>query len=75
MIINSTRNKIKQIKPNDPLWHIKSGLYMTPRAGFQINEKCPKEYRAIIAQCINSGWLQPIAYMCDDEYMWEELKS
>lgn len=67
--------KIKTVKPNDPLWHITSGVTLTPRAGFVISEKCPREYKLIIADCLNNGWLKPVAYMRDDEYMWEELKE
>lgn len=73
--VSSNKNKIKQIKPNDPLWLIVDGLYLTPRAGFQINLNCPKNYRMIISECINNGWLQPVAYMRDNEHMWEKIQS
>lgn len=75
MMYNTTNNgKVKQIRAGDELWHIKQGLYLVPRAGFEINQSCPREYRMIISECINRGWLVPIAHMRDDEYIWENLK-
>lgn len=68
-------NKIKQIRPGDSLWHIKQGLYLTPRAGFEIVKECPNTYREVITECVSRGWLVPIAHMRDDEYIWEELKK
>jgi hypothetical protein len=76
MYINSdTKHKVKSLKAGDPNWHIHNGLTITPRAGFEISNQCPREYRLILADCIDRGWLKPVAYMRDDEYMWEELKK
>lgn len=75
MKITTSKVKIKTISQGDKLWMINNGLTVTPRAGFQISEKCPSEYRMILMQCIDFGWLKPVAYMRDDEYMWEELKQ
>jgi hypothetical protein len=69
------RFKIKTIKAGDGDWYMKDGLIVTPRAGFEINERCPVEYRDIINQCLLSGWLKPIAYMRESEYMWEKLSE
>lgn len=73
----NTKNNgnVKQIRAGDDLWHIKQGLYLMPRAGFEIKKECPNTYKEVIAECINRGWLEPVAYMRDDEYMWEELKN
>jgi hypothetical protein len=27
----------------------------------------------IIEKCISSGWLKPVAYMKESEYIWEKL--
>lgn len=75
MIIVSNSKSVKQINPGDRLWYIKQDITMTPRAGFVINQKCPREYKAILSECIDNGWLQPVAYMRDDEYTWESLKE
>jgi hypothetical protein len=48
---------------------------LVPRAGFELSEQCPQEYRMIIADCINCGWLKPVAHMQDSEYTWELLQK
>jgi hypothetical protein len=75
MKFNTPTTKVKTIKQGDSLWYINNGLTIVPRAGFEINKECPYTYRDIIAECVNRGWLTPIAHMRDDEYMWESLKE
>ena len=66
--------KIKTIKSDDPLFYIKGDFMLSARAGFEISTSCPKEYRMILQECITMGWINPVAYMRDDEYVWESLK-
>ena len=51
------------------------GFTFIPRAGFEINPKCPREYRLIIAECINNGWLKPVGYQTVEEEFLEELSK
>jgi hypothetical protein len=51
------------------------GLRLVPRAAFEINNQCPREYKLIIAECINNGWLNPVAHMRDTEYTMELLQK
>ena len=68
------KNKtIKTIRQGDLDFMIDNGIVMAPRAGLEIGQKCPREYKMIISECINNGWLKPIAYMKESEYMWEKL--
>lgn len=69
----STPTKIKTIRPSDEDWFIIDGLMMAARAGFEIDKSCPHEYTLIIAECINKGWLQPIAYQPIHEEFMEKL--
>jgi hypothetical protein len=71
--VTELKDKIKTIKPGDEGWHIKGQLTLTPRAGFEINESCPTNYRKVLAECINYGWLKPVAYVKESEYIWEKL--
>jgi hypothetical protein len=48
---------------------------MAPRAGFQISKDCPKEYELMFRQATHNGWIKPIAYMKETEYMWEVLNK
>lgn len=73
--ITESKHKIKTLKQGDTLWYIADGLTITPRAGFEIKKECPDDYKDVIFQSINCGWLVPVAYMRDDEYMWESLKQ
>jgi hypothetical protein len=51
------------------------GMKIVPRASFEISDQCPREYRLIIADCINNGWLRPVAHMRDVEYTMELLRK
>lgn len=64
---------IKTIRKDDPDFTIINGISMAPRAGFEIAKECPREYRMIISTCINKGWLNPIAYIKESEYVWEKI--
>lgn len=74
-IVNDSKFKIKQITPGENMWFIRDGLTITPRAGFEINNSCPREYKLVLQECMANGWLKPVAYMRDDEYTWESLKE
>ena len=67
--------KIKTIKQNEQMFYIRGDITMSPRAGFEISQSCPREYRLILADCIDRGWIKPVAYMRDDEYLLEALKQ
>lgn len=64
---------IKTIRKGDTDFHIDNGITMAPRAGFEISNKCPSTYKFMIIEAINNGWLNPIAYIKESEYVWEKL--
>lgn len=66
-------NIIKTIKQNDPDFHIDNGIVMAPRAGVEISNSCPRQYKLMIMEALKNGWLQPVAYMKENEYVWEKL--
>jgi len=51
------------------------GIKIVPRASFEISDQCPREYKLIIAECIDRGWLKPVAHMRDTEYTMELLRK
>jgi len=76
MIKISAGQPHKTLRPSDADFTFSpDGLRLVPRAAFEINNQCPREYRLIIAECINNGWLNPVAHMRDIEYTWEKLQS
>ena len=57
----------------DPNFTIQDGITIAPRAGFEISNDCPRQYKLMITEAIKNGWLKPIAYMKESEYVWEQL--
>jgi hypothetical protein len=62
MKISPIKSNIVTIRQGDPRFLLTDGITMSPRAGFEINQLCPREYKLIISECINNGWLKPVAY-------------
>ena len=67
-------SKIRTVRQEDPKFVIYDGLVQAPRAGFEINQGCPKEYRMIINECILNGWLKPVAYVYGKELTMDALR-
>jgi hypothetical protein len=73
MTYTTLEKKIKIIREGDPDFHIDNGFHMAPRAGFEISNDCPRQYKLMIMEAIKNGWIQPVAYMKESEYVWEVL--
>lgn len=74
--ISGTDNRFKSLRHGDTDFMFSpDGYTLVPRAAFEINNQCPREYRLIISECINNGWLKPVAHMRDTEYTMELLKK
>jgi hypothetical protein len=74
MTFLTKKSKLRTVKPGDPLFTINDGLVIANRAGFDISQNCPNEYRMIILECMNNGWLKPVAHMTAEEHLIETLK-
>jgi len=76
MKITTPVDRIKIFRKKDPDWFwTTDGFTLVPRAAIQINDECPAEYQTIITECIERGWVSPIAYVKESSYMWEKLKD
>ena len=64
---------IKTIRKDDPNFYIDNGIVIAPRAGIEISNDCPRQYKSMIMEATKNGWLKPIAYMKESEYTWEVL--
>jgi hypothetical protein len=64
---------IKTIRKDDPDFIIDNGIVMAPRAAFEISNDCPRHYKSMITEAVKNGWLKPIAYMKESEFVWEKL--
>lgn len=73
--ISSVNSNLKTIGPNDSFFTVTDGMTVANRAGFKIDQMCPKYYKMIIVECINKGWLEPIATVYEHELTWEILNE
>jgi hypothetical protein len=67
------QSQTRTLRPGDPNFVITDGLVQAHRAGIEISQRCPSNYAKIIAECINHGWLKPVAAVTEQEYMWMSL--
>lgn len=67
------KSQIKTIKQDDPRFRIVDQFTVSPRAGFEISQGCPREYRLVLADCIDKGWIKPVAYMTERELLFSGL--
>ena len=74
MFTTNSNPKYKTYKRDDPGFNFSpDNIMLVPRAGFEIDINCPREYKMIMVECINNGWLKPIAYQPAHEHFMEEL--
>jgi hypothetical protein len=71
----SHKSQIRAIKQKDSLFQITDGFITASRAGFEIDQRCPTEYKMILSTCIDRGWLKPVAYMTEKEIMLNGLSN
>lgn len=75
MNISVSKSNVKTLRPGDPHFRISNGLVVTHRAGFEISKSCPDEYKSILLQAVNAGWVKPVAHVTDEEYMVMQLSN
>ena len=73
MDITTRKSQIRTIRQDDPRFQIQDDLFMATRAGFEISDRCPAEYKVVLQECINNGWLKPVAYMTERELLLSGL--
>jgi hypothetical protein len=69
------QSRFRTLRSKDPNFNLTDGLLITPRAGFEISQGCPKEYKMIISECINNEWIKPVANVYDHELTFDLLKD
>jgi hypothetical protein len=67
--------KVLEIKQGDKGFKFISGYVEYPRAAILVTDECPARVRLELQQWVSNGWIAPIAYVREDEYMWEKLKE
>lgn len=69
------QTSLRTLTKSDQGFLLKDGVVIAPRAGFEIDQTCPKTYKAVIVECINYGWLKPVATVYDHELAFDMLKD
>jgi hypothetical protein len=67
------QSQVRTIKPGDPNFVITDGLVQTNRAGIEISQRCPSNYAKMITECIQHGWLKPVANVTERELIFMGL--
>jgi hypothetical protein len=75
MNITTHRSQVRRIRPGDPNFVITDGLVQTNRAGLEISQRCPKNYKDLILECINHGWIKPVAHVTEREMIFMGLTN
>ena len=74
MKISTRTTNIKTIRQGDPKFMLTDGLVTCPRAGFEISNNCPAEYKSIFITAINAGWLKPVAHVYGKELTMDAMR-
>lgn len=69
------KTSLRTLTQSDHGFMLKDGTIVSPRAGFKISNRCPETYRYLLQECINNGWIQPIATVYDHELTFDSLKD
>jgi hypothetical protein len=67
--------KIHRLAPDDINFTIQGKFTIARRATIEITKSCPAGYREIIAECYNRGWIEPVAYITDQELIFIGLSK
>ena len=73
MTFTTPDKTIKTIRQDDPDFIIDDGIIMAPRAGIEISNDCPRQYKLMIMEAIKNGWLQPVARVTERELIFAGL--
>ena len=69
------QSSIRTIRRGEKGFMLIDGMVSMPRAGFEISRSMPDSYKQIVSQCIDNGWLKPVAYVKDTELFWEAFQK
>ena len=75
MNITFRQSQIRTIRPGDRNFTITDGFTQANRAGFEISNNCPAEYKSIFITAIKAGWIKPIAHITERELIFMGLTN
>ena len=72
-MFNKSDITFKKIKRGEPDFMMNDGIQVIPRAAIEFSELCPTSLILQVQDAIGKGWIRPVAYMKENEYVWEKL--
>ena len=75
MIYQPPTTNTVTLRSDDSNFWIHNQFTLTARASIEISNKCPREYKMIIAECINNGWINPVANLSERELLFLGLSN
>jgi hypothetical protein len=75
MNITTHQSSIHTIRPGDKNFNINDKFVTAQRAGFEITGSCPGNYATVIVECINRGWLKPVAHVHERDLIFMGLSQ
>lgn len=73
MTFTVQENRFREINRDNEYFYMTDGIKMVPRAGLEISKNCPYNYQLFLSDCIDKGWIKPVAYVKTKELFWEVL--
>jgi hypothetical protein len=73
MTFTFQKSNIRSIRPGDENFTINDGIVVASRAGFEISNSCPREYKSILITAMNAGWIKPVANVTERELIFMGL--
>jgi hypothetical protein len=75
MKITQKQSNIRTIRQGDPNFNLVDNYVVCPRAGFELSNTCPSEYKSIIIQALEYGYLKPVAHVYGKELTMDSLRD
>ena len=75
MTFKQQQSRLRTIRHNDTDFMLHDDIVISPRAGFEISQRCPENYRSLIQECVDHGWLRPVATVYDYELTFDKLAN
>jgi hypothetical protein len=75
MTFTTSENPFKRLSNKDQHFYMNDGIRQVPRASIEVKQNIPYNYQMMIAECIDKGWLKPVAYVKIKELFWEVLEQ
>lgn len=72
---NVYKTNLRTIRSSDPNFVLQDGIVLANRAGFEISQHCPLEYKMILQECLGHGWIKPVATVYEWELTYSRLKK